>query len=676
MGKNVTTRAVYDADMRRVLAIAMLAGAVVAAQQTPPAAPQTKPPQQPTFRTGVDAVTIDAIVTDKQGNPVTDLTAADFEIKENNKPQTIETFKRVDLTGDKFDVDPAKAAPILSMETMEREAARDDVRLVTIFLDDYHTRKGNAMATRDKIAKFINELDPRDMVAVMYPLTPTLGITFSRDHEGMARAVQKFLGRKYEYDPRYPQEQIYFRLTHPQIEELRNSVVIDALEGLCVYLGTLRPGRKTILYVSEGMAASLPVEIETGGMVQSTPGSVASQMRDRADFQSSAALSMRMRDVYSAANRTNTSIYTLDPRGLATGEFDLSDPSGVPFESDRKVLNETTDNLRVLADQTDGRAIVGRNDPLPALRQMVKDTSAYYLLGYTSTEAPRDGKFHEIKLSVKRKGLDVRYRKGYWAMSPENIERSTKVSDKPALASDIADALASVVEPERGHPVRTWVGFDKGEDGKSQVTLVWESAGNASPGEIPEQMNVVATFVTGDMLFRGKVARDPNAVTPSGRVTFASPPGAMRLRLTAEGAGGALIDSEDKELVVPDYTKVGPTVTPPQVFRARTVRELQTIRQSATATPTTSRDFSRTEQLLLRFKAYGPGGTPPAVTVRLLNSVGETMSTLPPAEVRPDGTMELPFSLGGLVTGTYVIEIEAASSDLKSRTVIGFRISN
>ena len=653
----------------------MLAGAVLSAQQPPPAG--AKPPQQPqtTFRTGIDAVTVDAIVTDKQGNPVTDLTAADFEIKENNKVQTIDTFKRVDLTGDKFDVDPAKAAPILSMETMEREAARDDVRLVTIFLDDYHTRKGNAMATRDKVAKFITELDPRDMVAVMYPLTPTVAITFSRDHDGIARAIQKFAGRKYEYTPQYPQEQIYYRLTRPQIEELRNSIVIDALEGLCVYLGTLRQGRKTVLYVSEGMASSLPIEIESNGAISSTPGSAASQMRDRADFQALAGLNMRMHDIFQAAARTNTSIYTLDPRGLATGEFDLSDPGNVPFESDRKVLNESTDNLRVLADQTDGRAIVGRNDPLPALRQMVKDSSAYYLLGYTSTEAPRDGKFHEIKLTLKRKGLDVRYRKGYWAMSADNIERSTKPADGPKLAPDFADALASASEPERGHPVRTWVGFDKGEDGKSQVTLVWESAPNAGASEIPEQMNVIATFVTGDMLFRGKVARDPNAATPSGKVTFASPPGAMRLRLTAEGAGGAFIDSEDKELVVPDYTKVGPVVTPPQIFRARTVRELQQVRQSPTATPTTARDFLRTEQLLLRFKAYGPGGTPPTVTVRLVNSVGETMSTFPPPEVRPDGTMEVPFSLGGLVTGSYLIEIEAASSDLKSRAVIGFKIS-
>ena len=93
----------------------------------------------------------------------------------------------------------------------------------------------------------------------------------------------------------------------------------------------------------------------------------------------------------------------------------------------------------------------------------------------------------------------------------------------------------------------TWVGFDKGDAGKSQVTLVWESAPNASPGEIPDDMNVVATFVSGEMLFRGKVARDPNALTPSGKVTFASPPGAMRLRLTAEGDHGKLIDTRQRD---------------------------------------------------------------------------------------------------------------------------------
>lgn len=657
-------------------ALSALALAVVAAAPLPQTPAPTPPAAQtPTFRTRVDAVTVDVIATDKQGKPITDLTAADFEIKEGGKLQTVDSFKRIVLTDERYDLDPVRAQPITSMEAMEREAARDDVRLITIFLDDYHTRLGNSMAVREKLAKFVRELDPRDMVAIMYPLTPTLAVTYSRDHEGIAAAIMKFEGRKYNYQQKYPQEQIYNRLSRQQIEDLRNAIVIEALEGLNVYVGTLRPGRKTVLFVSEGLSATLPVEIASGGQVAGgVPNSPQELLRNRAEVFNNVGLMNRLQDVFASANRSNTSIYTLDPRGLSTGEFDVSEPN-VNYESDRRVINESTDVLRVLADQTDGRAIVGRNDPLPQLRQMVVDTSAYYLLGYTSSEAPRDGKFHEIKVSVKRKGVDLRFRKGYWAMTPDDIARATGPA-KPSLPADVADALASTAVPERGHPVRTWIGFDRADDGRSMVTLVWEVAPNTAKGDAPDQLSVMANFVTGDLLYRGKVTRDPQALVASGRVTFASKPGAVRLRLSAETASGTLIDSEEREILVPDYTKVGPTVTPPEVFRAQNARELQVLRQSATALPTTAREFARTEQLLLRFHAYGPGGTPPAITIRLLNSLGDPMSTFPAPERKADGTYDVPFSLGGLVTGTYMIEIESATSDLKSRVLIGFKITS
>jgi hypothetical protein len=208
------------------------------------------------------------------------------------------------------------------------------------------------------------------------------------------------------------------------------------------------------------------------------------------------------------------------------------------------------------------------------------------------------------------------------------------------------------------------------------VTLVWEVAPNTAPGEAPEQVSIVANFVTGDLLFRGKVARDPNALVASGRTSFTSKPGAVRLRLSAETASGGLIDSEEREFVVPDYTKVGPTVTPPEIYRAQNARELQQLRQSTTALPTSARDFARTEQLLVRFHAYGPGGTPPTISVRLLNSLGDPMSTLATPERKADGAYDLPFSLGALVTGTYMLEIEASTSDLKSRVLVGFKISS
>jgi VWFA-related protein len=671
--------------MRLVFLSAVLSVAVFPAlqhaQQAPPPQTQQQPPpqpQRPTFRTGIDAVTVDVIATDKDGKPVTDLTAADFEIKEAGKVQTIETFKRISLEEDKFDVDPVRATPILSMETMQREAARDDVRLITIFLDDYHTRLGNSMAIREKLASFVSQLDPRDMVAVMYPLTPTMALTFSRDHAGTANTIMKFEGRKYNYLERYPQEQIYHRLSRPQIEDLRNQIVIEAMEGLCVFLGSMREGRKTVLMVSEGMASTLPVQLATqgrlGGGGISDPDTDIN--RERGQFFNQLGLLERMKRIFEAATRSNTSVYTLDPRGLATQEFDLSEPT-VDSATDRRVMNEAMDNLRTIADQTDGRAIVNRNDPRSELRQMIRDSSAYYLLGYNSTEAPRDGKFHEIKVRSKRKGVELRARKGYWAYTMEDVERASAPA-KPSLPPDIVDALASVAAPARGHAVRTWLGFDKGtaEDGKTNVTLVWEVAPNVAADDVPHQVGVLANFVTGDLLFRGKVPRDPNSLTPSGRITFASKPGAMHLRLSAEGAAGQLIDSEERDVLVPDFAKAGPVVTPPEVFRARTARELQQIRQLSTALPSTVQEFSRSEQLLLRFRAYGPAGIAPALTVRLRNSIGEVMFTFPAPERRADGVYELPYSLGGLASGSYIIEIEAASDSEKSRVLWGFKITS
>ena len=76
------------------------------------------------------------------------------------------------------------------------------------------------------------------------------------------------------------------------------------------------------------------------------------------------------------------------------------------------------DTLRALAEKTDGRAIVNRNDLDVGMKQIMRDSSAYYLIGYNSSQAPTDGKFHEIKVRVKRPGVQVRARKGYWALTP------------------------------------------------------------------------------------------------------------------------------------------------------------------------------------------------------------------------------------------------------------------
>ena len=108
-------------------------------QAQPPPPPQK--PQQPTFITRIDSVSVDVIVTDKDGRPVTDLTKADFEVVENKKPQTIDAFKLIRIDDDQ-DPDPARNREIRSLDDQAREAARDDVRVIVLFLDDYHTKPG------------------------------------------------------------------------------------------------------------------------------------------------------------------------------------------------------------------------------------------------------------------------------------------------------------------------------------------------------------------------------------------------------------------------------------------------------------------------------------------------------------------------------------------------------
>ena len=125
-------------------------------------------------------------------------------------------------------------------------------------------------------------------------------------------------------------------------------------------------------------------------------------LEDRAEF--SGQLDVQQRDAgrLRRGNRNNTAIYTVDPRGLATGGFDIDQNMG--FQRSNSSLRQTQDTLRVLADKTDGRAFVNRNDLGKAMKQIVRDSSAYYLVGYNSTQAPQDGKFHEIKVKVKRSG--------------------------------------------------------------------------------------------------------------------------------------------------------------------------------------------------------------------------------------------------------------------------------
>src|SRR4029453_4785189 len=184
---------------------------------------------------------------------------------------------------------------------------------------------------------------------------------------------------------------------------------------------------------------------------------------------------------YDHHNRNNGGIYPVDPRGLPGFEFDINENVGL--RTDAKYLTSTMDTLRTLAEQTDGRAIVNRNDIAAGMRQITRDSSAYYLLGYNSTQAPADGKFHEIKVRVKRPGVQVRAPKGYWAMTADDTARALapKKAERPSEVTNALNAVAA--RTSSAAVVRTWVGTSRAENGKTRVTFVWEPIPK-TPGDL------------------------------------------------------------------------------------------------------------------------------------------------------------------------------------------------
>ena len=667
---------------------------------------QGQTPQGPTFRGSINFVRVDVIVDDKKGEPVSTLTQAEFELLEDGKPVPVEQFSLV-----KVDGNPRPGAPppreIRNRNDEELIANREDVRVFVFFLDDYHVRRANSMTVREPLMRFVqNQLRPNDIVAIMYPLSPVSDLTFTRNHDVVMGAINNFAGRKFDYTPLNQLEANYMRYPTEQVEKIRNDVVMGALRGLSVRLGSLREGRKAVIFVSEGFTAMLPPQMRKADAsapdnpIQSAiaAGAQDSSQQITAEWFGQTDVYSRMREVIDTANRNNTSFYALDPRGLAPFEYGFDDlPSGPPpsFATDARALRMTQDTLRSISDETDGKAIVNRNTLEQGLQAVIRDSSSYYLLGYTS-QTPNDGKFHQITVRVKRRDVNVRARRGFWAVSPDDAIRAA--TPAPEVAKPVQTALASIATSvQAGKYVRTWLGTERGEGGNTRVTLVWEPL-TFPPGDRREpagRVSLLAATGAGNVVFRGRAPERPivpsattgslgpsgtvNAAAPAApqRLTFDAPPGKVELRITVEGASGGTLDQEIRDVEVPDFTTPQVSLGTPRLYRARTLPELRSITSDPNAVPAAGREFARTDRVLVRFSAYAPGTEMPGATAVLLNRAGAKMADLPvtPSTI-PGTTHEITLGLSTVPAGEYLVEITAKSAAGETKALIPLRVTS
>ena len=635
--------------------------------------------QTPVFRSGINFVRVDAIVTDDDGNPILDLTQDDFRVFEDEVEQTIESFRLVEVTGVP---DPALPPPssIRNEYDQEREAARPDSRIFVFFLDDYHVREMNAVRLRSMLVEFIEtQLRPTDLVGVMYPLTPIMDVQLTRNHAQIVRALEGFDGIKYDYEPRNMYEHQYAHFPTTTVEMIRNDVSLSALKGLAIYLGGLREGRKSVIVLSEGYSNYVPPQLRDmtalgGGLFNPqryNPLAGETHLEETQQFFESSYMRTELLYTADLANKNNTSFYMVDPRGLATGEFDSSNVT-IDMRTDYRLLRELQDTLRVLADETDGRAIINRNDMLPGLAQIVADQSAYYLLGYTSSAAPTDGEFHEIDVEVLRDDVRIRARRGYYALTAANAARVLAPS-RPAPPRAVDTALASLAEPLRGRYVRTWVGARRGDNGRTQLTFVWEPIGGerSRRQESASQVRLMA-MSDSSAYFRGEVPGTGAGRVP--RASFEVDPGALELNIAIEDEYGDVLDRAIDELVAPDFTGPDVALSTPQVLRARNAVELRQLLADPDALPTASRFFRRNDQLLVRVEAYAPGGIAPRVRAELLSREGTVMMELPVDAPEDAGPHQVLLQLSPFPRGDYLLELSAEAGDESASALVAFRV--
>jgi hypothetical protein len=412
---------------------------------------------------------------------------------------------------------------------------------------------------------------------------------------------------------------------------------------------------------------------------------------DRTAFFANLDVQQMLRPVYDAANRNNTAIYAVDPRGLATGEFGLAE--GVGQQTDRQFLQSTMESLRMLADQTDGRAIVNRNDLEAGLKQVVRDSSAYYLLGYNSANTTADGKFHEIKVRTRRPGVQVRARRGYWALTKEEMARALAPPPPPVPAA-VSKALGSIAEPRQGRYIREWFGTGKGEGGRTRVTFVWDALPPVPGLERSQRVSVALQASRGARVYYDGTVGDPPPAGDAARpaagateraaappapalATFEAEPGTLQVRITIKGEKGETLDSEMRDLPVPDLTEMRVALSTPAVYRTGNAREYQALLASPSPVPTPAREFRRTERLVVRFAAYAPGSEQPAVSARVLNRMGKGMADLPVKAPQPPATVyQLDLPLAGFAAGEYLIEVKATGPSGEAVGLVPIKITS
>ncbi len=407
-----------------------LSGVVVASTVLLAQGQPTTPQQGSTFRMNINVVTTDVIVRDSRGQFVADLKKEDFEVYEDNVRQDIASFVLVHGGRVYNQVLPTAPQPAEGMILPPPRPTNDaSGRIFVIFIDDLHLDFKNTARVRDLVKKIKEQvIHQDDMFTIVSTGTSSIAIDLTYDLRRFDEAIKKIMGGALKATEviQGPESQ-----DGPSEVRYRAHVAFSTAYDLMKQLEAVHNRRKAMIYVSNGYDFN-PFPKSRAGQADSffenrqdparqaqqqsqnssTDGQYQEQDPTQAQGQvfAEADLARELSDLTRAANRANTTIYTIDSRGLV-GMPDI-DENVDPTEF-QQYLSNSISSLRVLAEQTGGIPVVNQNDFTRALKRIDSETSDYYMLGYYSNNPDPLRRQRTIDVKVRRPDLDVWSRKSY-----------------------------------------------------------------------------------------------------------------------------------------------------------------------------------------------------------------------------------------------------------------------
>jgi VWFA-related protein len=423
------------------------------------------------FHAESDLVLVNVTVRDKNGKFVSGLKPSNFTILEDNKPQKIVSFdvENVDALPA---VDVAQAKPLAGSATGQPSgppSATDlasqfkDRRLIVLFFDLSAMEPDEIDHAVTSAEHYLDaQMLPADLVSII-SLGSSLLVNqdFTSDRALLKKQLDEFSsgsGQGFEEGTTgttegTPDSGQPFTADDTEYNIFNTDRRLEALRSVAEKLAYVQQ-KKSLIYFSSGM--------------------------DRTGIENQSEL----RAAVNAAVRSNLAIYTMDMRGLqalvAGGEAQNASLRGVSAYSGQATLNAlnsnftTQETLVTLASDTGGRAFLDSNDFSKIFTGVQQDTSTYYLLGYHSTNAARDGRYRRIVVKSSLPGVKIDYRRGYYA--PADYQHSTKDDKERQLEEELASDL-----PATDFPLYLGVSYFRLEGNKFFVPISLVVPGSQIP---------------------------------------------------------------------------------------------------------------------------------------------------------------------------------------------------